>query len=720
MTSKKRPAFLNPNLVFDSSDEDAESASKKQRTEESDEEEEESEISEADESSATTEDNNSDSDYVPDSSMNYTSMEDESETEKDSANDEANEPKTKDYLDENASLNPSSTFSENISEESRDFLEKFGELKTKGIILDKVTKVPPDTQPDPEAAASGGEVSAPATEKVNSEESAAFKQFCISVNHDKKCSSNSQCFITENDGLDKLAAFSQAGLISPAFVKACLGLVSCSIRLGDLGRARRAVELVRALGELRGVSTLCQALIAGVGSNTGKIEQVEQLETRGLEALAKKQIRAALDCVEKALALAGRCTRLRLVRADCLLLGGRIQEAGRVAEAALQRQPDLAGALFLRGYSLYHGDQLEEALPVLRQAVSSGRQGHQRAQLLLNKANTIQQSRELAAKAVSKKKFEEAVVHYSAALDADPRNKGVGGAVLLERAGLHYKLGRYRESAADADRCLTLRPRSQEAWLLRARCHVEAREWEEAVRILETMNTNDRRKQQEKKSAAEVAARNNKVDEALKLFDEAMEVDKQNSKYRHVLRDVKKKHFAATRVDYYEILGLQRNCEDSDIRKAYFKKSKEYHPDRHANASDAEKEDFIRKFKLAKEGYEILSNKETRKSHENGTAKPPPGGWYRDIDKRMLNKLRQQQQQRGPAVPETPVAKPAPQVKLGSNIDLRRPGPGAGRGRDRQPGGRGGGRAAPSNNTFANGTAGRGNAADRKRNNGNL
>ena len=30
------------------------------------------------------------------------------------------------------------------------------------------------------------------------------------------------------------------------------------------------------------------------------------------------------------------------------------------------------------------------------------------------------------------------------------------------------------------------------------------------------------------------------------------------------------------------VLGLENTCTDSEIRKAYFKKSKEYHPDRHA------------------------------------------------------------------------------------------------------------------------------------------
>ena len=34
------------------------------------------------------------------------------------------------------------------------------------------------------------------------------------------------------------------------------------------------------------------------------------------------------------------------------------------------------------------------------------------------------------------------------------------------------------------------------------------------------------------------------------------------------------------RVDFYALLGLEKTCGESEIKKAYFRKSKEYHPDR--------------------------------------------------------------------------------------------------------------------------------------------
>ena len=63
----------------------------------------------------------------------------------------------------------------------------------------------------------------------------------------------------------------------------------------------------------------------------------------------------------------------------------------------------------------------------------------------------------------------------------------------------------------------------------------------------------------------------------------------------------------ATKRDYYEVLGVQKGASDDEIKKAYRKLSKQYHPDINKEP-DAEE-----KFKEISEAYEILSDPE---SHE--------------------------------------------------------------------------------------------------------
>ncbi|MCF8416037.1 MAG: molecular chaperone DnaJ [Crocinitomicaceae bacterium] len=63
--------------------------------------------------------------------------------------------------------------------------------------------------------------------------------------------------------------------------------------------------------------------------------------------------------------------------------------------------------------------------------------------------------------------------------------------------------------------------------------------------------------------------------------------------------------------DYYEVLGLSKNADEAEIKKAYRKLAIKYHPDK--NPGDASAED---KFKEAAEAYEILSNAEKRAQYD--------------------------------------------------------------------------------------------------------
>ena len=63
--------------------------------------------------------------------------------------------------------------------------------------------------------------------------------------------------------------------------------------------------------------------------------------------------------------------------------------------------------------------------------------------------------------------------------------------------------------------------------------------------------------------------------------------------------------------DYYEVLGIGRDADESEIKKAYRKLAMKYHPDR--NAGDAKAEE---KFKEAKEAYEILSDASKRTAYD--------------------------------------------------------------------------------------------------------
>ena len=67
----------------------------------------------------------------------------------------------------------------------------------------------------------------------------------------------------------------------------------------------------------------------------------------------------------------------------------------------------------------------------------------------------------------------------------------------------------------------------------------------------------------------------------------------------------------AIKRDYYEILGVGRDCSDDDLRRAFRKLAMQYHPDRNPDDPQA-----AERFKEASEAYSVLSDAEKRRSYD--------------------------------------------------------------------------------------------------------
>ena len=64
--------------------------------------------------------------------------------------------------------------------------------------------------------------------------------------------------------------------------------------------------------------------------------------------------------------------------------------------------------------------------------------------------------------------------------------------------------------------------------------------------------------------------------------------------------------------DYFKILRISRNATDKEIKSAFRKLARQFHPDLHPHDEKAESE-----FKEINEAYEILSDPQKKKSYED-------------------------------------------------------------------------------------------------------
>jgi molecular chaperone DnaJ len=74
--------------------------------------------------------------------------------------------------------------------------------------------------------------------------------------------------------------------------------------------------------------------------------------------------------------------------------------------------------------------------------------------------------------------------------------------------------------------------------------------------------------------------------------------------------------------NYYEILGVDKNASDQEIKKAFRRAAQKHHPDKHKGDKDMEQ-----KFKDINEAYQVLSDQQKRQNYDQFGSADGPGGF---------------------------------------------------------------------------------------------
>jgi DnaJ family protein C protein 3 len=144
-------------------------------------------------------------------------------------------------------------------------------------------------------------------------------------------------------------------------------------------------------------------------------------------------------------------------------------------------------------------------------------------------------------------------------------------------------MNNFKKGAQYCDEALKLNPNSLPGLLHEAQKQIDADSFEDAIRTLET--------------AKESHGQSQKVQDLLRKAHTLLKRSKQK--------------------DYYKVLGIPRDADERDIKKAYRKLSKINHPDK-ASAQGVTPEEAQKKMSAINEAYEVLSDPELKQRFDNG------------------------------------------------------------------------------------------------------
>jgi len=105
--------------------------------------------------------------------------------------------------------------------------------------------------------------------------------------------------------------------------------------------------------------------------------------------------------------------------------------------------------------------------------------------------------------------------------------------------------------------------------------------------------------------------------EAIRDFNEASEHDSSGFGVQEKLKGAQAAAKKAKKKDYYKILGVSKNAQEPEIKKAYKKLSLKWHPDKN-NGSPEERAKADKMFREINEAKEVLCDRDMRDKYDQG------------------------------------------------------------------------------------------------------
>ena len=370
--------------------------------------------------------------------------------------------------------------------------------------------------------------------------------------------------------------------INPKNTKNMNRLASVYIIKGQLGDAKILQEKTLNLEPYNSVYKEQMATIEKILEDENKLnDKINEKKFEDAEEVCKRMLEKVTDFSE-----------LKLKYIKILIENVKLTEALKFINDEVNYEDKKNEEFdYLTALCLYYDGQYDKAKKQINLMKSKGNKTDTTD--LLNKVSTIESVKNKGNEIFKQKKYEEAIEEYTKILEFDPNNKKFNSLILANRALCYQKLNKNVEALRDSNQSIKLNPFYARGYIKRGNVYMELKMF----------------------------------DDARADFQKAKDLDPNVTGVEAYLSSANQQAEKARKRDYYAILGVDKNADEREIKKAYKKMAMKYHPDRNSESEESKKM-AEKKFIDVNDAYNVLSDPKKRSMYDQGVdpLNPEEGG----------------------------------------------------------------------------------------------
>jgi len=274
---------------------------------------------------------------------------------------------------------------------------------------------------------------------------------------------------------------------------------------------------------------------------------------------------------------------LKCLHVETLIVKQDYENALTEATILLRSNPNYGLAIKIRAIVLFKNGHHEPANKHIKVAMSQDPDNKEIQQLFRTFKNILRLKEE-GNEAIKNEDYDKAIIKYHDCIASDVTNFVFNSAVYCNRAVAWLHKEQYSKACNDCTLCLECDPNYIKAYARRAKAYFHLTNYQQAV---------------------------NDAEMAYKLDPHNDDIKQLLRKYRLELKKSKRKN-------YYEILCIDKNSDEQQIRKGFRAQAMKWHPDKFNTASEDDRKKAEEKFKEIGEAYEVLKDPKLRERYDAG------------------------------------------------------------------------------------------------------